>query len=66
MAQGLNLAMVGYLLSGAFLAVLYYPHLWVLLGLSVGLNTVSVPGRAADGVAGVEDKEQSLARAAPG
>ena len=66
MAQGLNLAMVGYLLSGAFLAVLYYPHLWVLLGLSVGLNTVSVPGRAADGVAGVEDKEQSLALAASG
>jgi putative inorganic carbon (HCO3(-)) transporter len=65
MARGLNLAMVGYLLSGAFLAVLYYPHLWILSGLSVGLNTVSVAGRAADGVAGVEDKGQSLALPVP-
>jgi O-antigen ligase len=35
---GLDLAMVGYLVSGAFIAVLYYPHLWILLGLSVGLH----------------------------
>jgi putative inorganic carbon (HCO3(-)) transporter len=34
---GLDLALIGYLTSGAFLAVLYYPHLWILLGLSVGL-----------------------------
>jgi putative inorganic carbon (hco3(-)) transporter len=35
---GLDMAMVGYLVSGAFIAVLYYPHLWILLGLSVGLH----------------------------
>ena len=66
MARGLNLAMVGYLLSGAFLAVLYYPHLWVLLGLSVALNTVSVPGQAAAGGAELEDQEQTFALAVPG
>jgi O-antigen ligase len=38
-ASGLDLALVGYLTSGAFVAVFYYPHLWVLLGLSVGLYT---------------------------
>lgn len=39
LASGLDLALVGYLTSGAFVAVFYYPHLWVLLGLSVGLYT---------------------------
>jgi putative inorganic carbon (hco3(-)) transporter len=39
LVMGLDLAMVGYLVSGAFIAVLYYPHFWLLLGLSVALNT---------------------------
>lgn len=39
LALGLDLALIGYLVSGAFLAVLYYPHLWVILGLSAGLHT---------------------------
>ncbi len=38
LAFGLDLGMVGYLTSGAFLSVLYYPHLWVLLGLSVAIH----------------------------
>ena len=38
MALGLDLGLVGYLTSGAFLSVLYYPHLWILLGLSVAAN----------------------------
>lgn len=38
MALGLDLGLVGYLTSGAFLSVLYYPHLWILLGLSVAVN----------------------------
>jgi O-antigen ligase len=41
LAFGLNLALVGYLSSGAFLSVLYYPHLWILLGLSVAVNRCS-------------------------
>jgi putative inorganic carbon (HCO3(-)) transporter len=40
LAAGLDLAMLGYLVSGAFLAVLYYPHLWILLGLGVATNRV--------------------------
>lgn len=40
-AAGLDLGLVGYLVAGAFLSVLYYPHLWILLGLSVATHTVS-------------------------
>jgi putative inorganic carbon (hco3(-)) transporter len=35
----LDLAFLGFLVSGAFLTVLYYPHLWILLGLSAGLHS---------------------------
>ena len=35
LSLGVDLAMAGFLISGAFLTVLYYPHLWVLLGLGV-------------------------------
>jgi O-antigen ligase len=38
LAYALDLAMIGYLASGAFLTVLYYPHQWVLLGIAVGFN----------------------------
>jgi len=38
MALGLDFAFVGYFVSGCFVTVLYYPHFWVLLGLSVGLS----------------------------
>lgn len=38
LSLGLDLAFIGYLVSGAFLTVLYYPHLWVLLGLSAALH----------------------------
>ncbi len=38
LAVGLDLALVGYMVSAAFITVLYYPHLWILLGLSTGLN----------------------------
>jgi O-antigen ligase len=39
LTMGLDLGLVGYLASGAFVAVFRYPHLWVLLGISVGLHT---------------------------
>ena len=39
LATGLDLAIVGYLVSGAFLTVLYYPHLWVMLAISARLHT---------------------------
>jgi putative inorganic carbon (hco3(-)) transporter len=38
LALGLDLGLLGYLASGAFVSVLYYPHLWILLGLSVAAN----------------------------
>ena len=38
LAVGLDLALIGYLSSGAFVSVLYYPHLWILLSLSVAAN----------------------------
>lgn len=41
MAYGLDLAMIGYLTSGAFAAVLLYPHLWILAALAVGLSAAS-------------------------
>lgn len=40
LAFALDLSMVGYLVSGAFLTVLYYPHFWNLLALSTALRTV--------------------------
>ncbi|MFB3921508.1 MAG: O-antigen ligase family protein [Terriglobia bacterium] len=39
LAFGFDLALVGYMVSGAFLTVLYYPHLWMILAMSVGLHT---------------------------
>ncbi len=45
LAAGLNLALVGYVVSGAFITVLYYPHLWFLLGLSSGLSAASLRGQ---------------------
>lgn len=40
-AVGLNLAWVAYLVNGAFLTVLYYPHAWILAGLTIGLHTAT-------------------------
>lgn len=34
------MGILGYLLSGAIVSVLHYPHLWLLPGLSAGLSTV--------------------------
>jgi hypothetical protein len=34
--------MIGYLVSGAFVSVFWYPHIWVLSGLAMGLNTATV------------------------
>jgi len=45
LANGLQLAMIGYLVSGAFVSVFWYPHIWVLSGLAMGLNA-SVCGQA--------------------
>jgi O-antigen ligase len=41
LCSGLELAMIGYLVSGAFVSVFWYPHIWVLCGLAMGLNTAT-------------------------
>jgi probable O-glycosylation ligase (exosortase A-associated) len=41
-AHGLNLALVGFLASGAFLTVLYYPHFWFLIAMTVGLSVATL------------------------
>jgi O-antigen ligase len=64
LAIGLDLALVGYLSSGAFVAVLYYPHLWILAGLSVALNTACARGQPAPAEGAVENKQQDLTLAA--
>jgi len=37
---GITGAMLGYLVSGAFLSVLYYPHFWLLISLCVALKNI--------------------------
>lgn len=51
LALGLNLSLVGFMVSGGFLTVLYYPHLWILAGLTVGLYTASQQKLRAPGAA---------------
>jgi O-antigen ligase len=48
LALGLDLALVGYLTSGAFLSVLFFPHIWILLGLSVAANTACANKQSAE------------------
>jgi len=60
LAVGLDLALVGFLVSGAFLTVLYYPHLWILLGLSVGLYTTCNRKGLEKAVAELESQRRSL------
>jgi O-antigen ligase len=63
LAFGLNLALVGYLASGAFLSVLYYPHLWILLGLSVAVNRCSANKQLKE-LAGENRSQRNFALAA--
>ena len=37
---GITGAMLGYLVSGVFLSVLYYPHFWLLISLCVALKNI--------------------------
>ncbi len=41
LCSGLEMAMIGYLVSGAFVSVFWYPHIWILCGLAMGLNTAT-------------------------
>jgi len=37
---GINGALIGYLVSGAFLSVLYYPHFWLLIAVSTAISNI--------------------------
>lgn len=39
LARAMIVSLFGFLVSGAFISVLYYPHLWVLIGFAIGLIT---------------------------
>jgi len=41
MAHGLDGALIGYLASGFFITVLYYPYFWINLAMTVSLNAVA-------------------------
>jgi putative inorganic carbon (hco3(-)) transporter len=64
LSQGLDWALVGYLVSGAFLTVLYYPHLWFLLGLSVGLHAACLQKQPEKGPVELGSKKREFALAA--
>lgn len=42
MADGLDGALIGFLVSGFFVTVLYYPFFWINLAMTVGLNNAAV------------------------
>jgi putative inorganic carbon (HCO3(-)) transporter len=42
LSYGLDLALVGFMVTGFFVSVLFYPHIWILLGISVALYRSSL------------------------
>jgi putative inorganic carbon (hco3(-)) transporter len=64
LSLGLNLALVGYLVSGAFLTVLFYPHLWFILGLSVALHAACLRKQPEISPAELSSQEHKFALAA--
>ncbi len=40
-ANALDLSLIGYMVSGFFLTVLYYPHLYIIMTLSISLNQIA-------------------------
>lgn len=41
MAHGLDAALIGYLASGFFVTVLFYPYFWINLSMTVALNNIA-------------------------
>lgn len=58
LSVGLELGFVGYLVSGAFVAVLMYPHTFLILGLSTALHATALAMPAP-----AKEQESSPARA---
>lgn len=64
LSLGLDFAFVGYMVSGAFLTVLFYPHLWFLLGLSVGLHTACLQKQPEKGPDELSEQKREFVLAA--
>lgn len=43
LARAMIVSMFGLFVSGAFISVLYYPHMWALIGFTVGLCAAAAP-----------------------
>jgi hypothetical protein len=52
MAQGLDCSLVGYLVAGFFVTVLYYPFFWINLAMTVALHNAARNAVAAAGGVG--------------
>lgn len=66
-ARGLDGAMIGFLVSGSFVTVLYYPYLWFALGMTAALErTVRDMPVGADGVPGGVPVPAAMGRWRPG
>jgi O-antigen ligase len=63
LSVGLDLAFVGYMVSGAFITVLFYPHLWYLLGLCVALHTSCLAKQPVPAPAERQERGRSFALA---
>jgi putative inorganic carbon (hco3(-)) transporter len=63
LSVGLDLALTGYMVSGAFITVLFYPHFWYLLGLCVALNANCLAKQPAPKRAEHPERARSLALA---
>jgi len=50
MAHALDAALIGYLVSGFFITVLYYPYFWINLSMAVALNNIARLNYGADSV----------------
>lgn len=40
LSHGLDLSLIGYTISGLFLTVLYYPHLYILMAMTASLKNI--------------------------
>jgi len=47
LGRAMRVSLVGFLISGAFVTVLYYPHFWYLLGFAIALRVAVVGERFA-------------------
>ncbi|MGB7934292.1 MAG: hypothetical protein WCH04_19125, partial [Gammaproteobacteria bacterium] len=66
MAFGLDAGMVGYLVAGFFVSVLYYPFFWVQMAMTVALHAITTQQAAMVGEKvhdrGAEDVNESSHR----